>query len=398
MLTRARTCAAGGVALLALTALLAGAPAAVADSHFPASAKNRLAKEMRQAWRITRGRGVTIALLTTEVDAVSGLSGKLTTGPDYAPVAGASALDGTLLASLIAGSGQAGTSPFGSIGRAPGARILAERIVDYGSRRSVKLYQQDGTWQAIVAKAIRYAVNHGAGVIVAEEADSSDSAVLESAISYAISHNVVVIGEAEDLPGKPTPLAYPDSSPGVINFSGQLLTGLQKPSKPPRAPANSSVLLTAPDNVLPATGPGNQPYIAWGFYSEIAWVAGTVALIKSAYPHITPAQVARALAESASYHPKHGYNITVGFGLLNPAGALHDAARLLHLGMTAAPGPDVVSTHTRFGVPSVTVIRAVKHSTARLAGYGAAIVAGLIMLGAGLLLGIRQRRAFRLPA
>lgn len=108
--------------------------------------------------------------------------------------------------------------------------------------------------------------------------------------------------------------------------------------------------------------------------------------------------MARALAESASYHPRRGYDITVGIGLLNPAGALHDAARLLRLGMTAPAGPDVVSARTRFGVPSAAVIMAVKHSTIRLAGYGAAIVVGLILLAAALLLAIRRRRAFRLAA
>ena len=436
MLTRARASAAAGLAmtawpvlaagtvLLAGTMLLAGAPAAVgapaaqaaqqsaagrmhaslgasrhgtskvASDRFPASAKNRLAQEMRQAWHISRGRGVTVAVLSTAVDSVSGLTGKVTSGPDYAPLAGASATDGTILASLIAGSGPAGTSPFGSIGRAPDARILAEQIVDYNSHGGSR-YQQAGTWQAIMAKAIRYAVNHGAGVIVTFEAGSVDSAALESAVAYAISRNVVVLGSALGGHGKPTPLEYPDSSLGVINFTGQLLTGLPKPSKPVSTPANSSVLLTAPDNVLPETGPGGQPYTAWGNYSEIAWVAGTVALIKSAYPQITPAQVARALAESASYPPAGGYNTRVGFGLLNPAGALHDAARLVRLGTTAAPGPGVESPSARFGVAQAGVISAVHHSTARLAGYAAAAGAGVILLAIALVLAIRRPGARR---
>ena len=395
-----------GTALLAVEPPAVGSPAArtarqaasvpmpARPTKFPVSAKSRLVQEMRQAWRITRGRGVTVAVLSTAIDAVSVLSGKLTIGPDYAPLAGAPTTDATVLASLIAGSGPAGTSPLGSIGRAPDARILAERIVDYGSRGGSR-YQEAGTWQAIMAKAIRYAVSHGAEVIVTFEAGTADSATLESAIAYAISRNVVVLGSSAAAPGKPTPLQYPDSSPGVINFTGQLLTGLPKPSKPIAAPANSSVLLTAPDNVLPATGPGSQPYTAWGDYSDIAWVAGTVALIKSAYPHITPAQVAIALAESASYHPAGGYNATVGFGLLNPAGALHDAARLVRLGATAPPGAGAVSKGARFGVPAVTVIRAVKLSTALLAGYAAAIVAGLILLTSALLLGVRRRGAVR---
>jgi hypothetical protein len=422
MLTRARACTAAGLAILAGTALLAVAPSAVgapaargaqqvaagrthtslggsrhrtaspAGDRFPASAKSRLAAEMREAWHITRGRGVTIAVLSTAVDAVSGLSGKLAIGPDYAPLAGASATEGTVLASLIAGSGPASTSPFGSIGRAPAARVLAERIVDSSSGRAAAAYQKNGTWQAIMAKAIRYAANHGADVIVTFEAGTADSAVLESAVAYAISRNVVVLGSSAAAGGKMTPLEFPDSAPGVINFTGQLLTGLPKPSKAVTTPANSSILLTAPDNVMPETGPGSQPYTAWGDYSDIAWVAGTVALIKSVYPHITPAQVALALAESASYRPAGGYDTTVGFGLLNPAGALHAAARVQRLGVTAAPGPEVVGPRARFGVPQGGVISAVRHSKILLAGYAGAIIAGVVLLCVALLLGVRWRR------
>jgi len=410
VLTRARAGAwLTAAALLTGTGLLAVAPPAAGSAAarqaatrpgragpatFPASAKSRLAAEMRQAWQISRGRGVTVAVLSTAVDSVSGLTGKLTIGPDYAPLAGASAVDGTVLASLIAGSGttgQGGTSPFGSIGRAPDARILAEQIVDYNSRGASK-YQKAGVWQGIMANAIRYAVNHGAGVIVTFEAGPTDSAALQSAVSYAISRNVVVLGTSAAQGGKQALPEYPDSSPGVINFTGQPLAGLAKPSEPVSTPANSSVLLTAPDNVLPTTGPGSLPYTAWGNYSEIAWVAGTVALIKSAYPHITPAQVALALAESASYHPAGGYNTTVGFGLLNPAGALHDAARLMRLGTAAPPGPGVVSPSARFGVGPPAVISAVHHSPVRLTAYGAAIVAGVILLAVALVLAIRRPR------
>ena len=123
---------------------------AAASARFPAAAKAQLSRELSQAWQITRGQGVTIAVLSTAVDAVSGLAGKVTQGPDYAPLAGAPAIDGTILASLIAGSGPTGTNPFGPIGRAPGARILAERIVNYGVGKRDQKFQQDGTWQGLV--------------------------------------------------------------------------------------------------------------------------------------------------------------------------------------------------------------------------------------------------------
>lgn len=409
MLTRSRIAALAGLSLVLATAAAASAPAAWGSAasaavtgasakqaahaaHFPAAAKARLSRELSQAWQITRGQGVTIAVLTTSVDAVTGLAGKLTHGPDYAPLTGAPATDGTVLASLIAGSGPTGTNPFGTIGRAPGAKILAEQMVDYGAGQRAQKYQQDGTWQSLAAKAIRYAVNHGASVIVNTEFGYSDTSALDSAVAYAISRKVVVLGSDGVFGRTPNAPSYPDSLPGVIDFSGVTLTGLPKPPKAVRSPVNDSVLLAAPSNILYATGPGNAPYYAWGSNSTIAWVAGTVALLKSVYPQITPAQVARALAESASYHPAGGYNTTVGFGLINPIGALHDASALVKLGTSAASGPGTVSASERFGTSQAGVIEAVPHRTAKEAGFAAAIVVGLIMLVLAISPAVRRRR------
>jgi hypothetical protein len=178
----------------------------------------------------------------------------------------------------------------------------------------------------------------------------------------------------------------------VINVAGVTLSGLPKLQGPDTEPANYSVLVAVPDNTLLATGPGDAPYSAWGFYSDIAWLAGTVALIKAVYPQITPAQVARALAESASYHPTGGYNIGVGFGLINPIGALHDAAALVKLGTTASPGSGTVSATSRFGTAQPAVIDAVQHAKAKLYGFGGAVVAGLVLLVLALILSRRRRR------
>ncbi len=408
MLTRSRIAALSALCIVITAAAGTAAPAASASysapmtasvasasatgaARFPAGATTKLIHELEQAWQITRGQGVTVAVLSTAVDPVTGLAGKLIQGPDYAPLRGASAIDGTILASLIAGSGPTGANPIGTIGRAPGAKILAERVGDYDSRGGGK-YLADGKWQPIMARAIRYAVNHGAGVIVTFFGDSDDTPVLDSAVQYAISKNVVVLGSAIALTGKPTPYAYPDSLPGVINFTGVTISGLPKPPQRDYVPVNNSVLIAAPDNVLAATGPGNAPYTAWGYYSDIAWVAGTVALIKAVYPQITPAQVARALAESASYHPPGGYNTTVGFGLINPVGALHDAAALERLGISAPSGPGTVSATARFGAAQPVVIDAVHHAKARLLGFAAAVAVGLVLLVLALVLGLRRRR------
>ena len=184
----------------------------------------------------------------------------------------------------------------------------------------------------------------------------------------------------------------------MINFTGVTISGLPPLPQRDTVPANGSVLIAAPDNPLDATGPGNGPYTAWGFYSDTAWVAGTVALIKAVYPHITPGQVARALAESAKFRPPGGYNTTVGFGLINPVGALHDAGALVRLGTSSASGPGTVSATARFGTTQPVVIDAVHHARARLVEFGAAIVVGLVLLLLALILGLWRRRRRRRAA
>jgi hypothetical protein len=122
-------------------------------------------------------------------------------------------------------------------------------------------------------------------------------------------------------------------------------------------------------------------------------VAATVTLVKAVYPRIPPLLVARALALSASYHPAGGYNTTIGFGLVNPVGALHEAGALMKLRDTAAPGQGAVSSTVRFGSgPAPGAIDAVHHAPAKVAGFAAAIVVGAALLLLALLLARRWRR------
>jgi hypothetical protein len=380
---------------------LSGGPAATAAVTAPAqapgipvAAANQLGSEISAAWQISTGQGVTIAVLDTSVDPVSDLAGRLTVGPDFAPVPGASAVDGTVLASLIAGSGPTEANAFGAVGRAPGARILAEQIWDPENTSPQEQHDETtGIWQGIVAGAIRYAVNHGASVIVDGESAGYNSVSLQSAVAYAVSKDVVVIGASTTYPGSQDTPSYPDSLPGVINFSGTTISGVPGPGSPELYPINDSVLVTAPDNSMAATGPGDQPYEGFGYYTAVAWVAGTVALIKSVYPQITPAQVISALALSASYPPAGGYNTTIGFGLINPLGALHEAASLMKQRASATPGPTALTATARFSSTSPGVIHAVRHSMVKLAGYSAAIVIGVALLV--LAAALRRRRPRR---
>ncbi len=380
-------------AVPAVHAAPAAAGVTLHPAGFPANAATQLTNEMHAAWQITQGGGVVVAVLSTGVESVTGLSGKLTTGPNYVPVSNPDMTDGTLLASAIAGSGPTSSSPIGSIGRAPAARVLSVRIADSGSSAAAQQYQQDGTWQDILARGIRYAADHGAQVIVTDQGGLSDTSALASAVAYAISKNVAIIADGYYGTLSSNPV-YPNDLPGVITGRGVLLQGIPSPSTVFTSKANEDALVCEPENELFATGPGDTPYLIYNDYAATAWLAGTVTLIKAVYPRISPAMIARALAISASYPPAGGYDTRVGFGLINPSGALQESARLLKLPAAAAPGPGVLGQTARFGSgPPPGVINAVQHSTVKLAGYSGGIVAGVVLLLVALLLRRRWRRA-----
>ena len=118
---------------------------------------------------------------------------------------------------------------------------------------------------------------------------------------------------------------------------------------------NSSVVLSAPGVEVIGAGPGGTYLQASGTSPAAAFVTGVAALIRSAYPRLSPAQVEQAMISSAARRPAAGYSPATGFGEVDAAAALRAAGVLSraspeaglaagrHFG-GAAPGP-VQVTH-----------------------------------------------------
>lgn len=359
---------------------------------FSQSAGTHLVRDLRAAWQISKGEGVTIAVIGSGVDgSAAGLSGKVTKGPAFGHVANQSLAPDTALASAMAGSGPSSSNPAGTVGLAPAARILDIRV-------NVR-ERQILAWQQSLGDAIRYAARRRAKVIFVDEIGSQDDLSIDSAVQYALSKDAVVIA-AEYIPGKHTPNAatFPNSLPGVLGVAAQTVPGAGQP--PPRRygnPANDSILLSAPGNVLNVSGPGGLGYEVYNMYSAAAWLTATVAIIKSVYPKLPPAMVARALALSAREHPRGGYNTRVGFGLINPIGALHEVGKLRALRSAATAGRGVADPPARFVTsPAPGAVRALQHSMVKLAGYGGAMGLGLLLFLLGVVMW--RRRKARRPA
>ena len=321
------------------------------------------------AWRVTRGRGVTVGVLDTGVNgSVPDLRGSVTTGPDFTrgtdpPGYRPPHWHGTFIASLIAGHGSGGGRASGVVGVAPAARILSVRVILDDDEPGFPIYNAIAHYEDAIASGIRYAVRHGVAVINMSLGSASAARPVRAAVGYAISRGVVVVASAGNngaAPGTSSQYSYPASFTGVISVGA---VGADH-QRAPFSDRNASVVICAPGVAVVGAAPRGGYLAVNGTSPASAFVAGVAALIRSRYPRLSPALVRQALVSSARYRPAGGYSRSAGFGEVDAAGALAAAARL------AAQRPEPgLAPAAHFGPgPAAGPIRVVHRDTARIAG------------------------------
>ncbi|WP_435837812.1 type VII secretion-associated serine protease mycosin [Streptantibioticus parmotrematis] len=361
------------------TALLPGAPAARADSirdqQWPLTTLRAA-----QAWRTSEGEGVTVAVLDTGVDGTHpDLTGQVLPGTDlvgFGAKRGDSswARHGTAMAGIIAGHGHGPGDSEGVMGIAPRAKILPVRVIleDTDPKRQ----QARDTRGGALAQGIRWAADHGADVINLSLGDDSKTAhpdaAEDDAIQYALDKGIVVVASAGNSGQSGDPASYPAAYPGVIAATAVDRYGHRAAFSTERWYAT----VGAPGVDVVIADPDRDYYEGWGTSAASAYVSGVVALIRSAYPRLSPGQIRTLLETTATDAPSGGRDDAVGAGVVDPVAALAAAARL----RPAAQKPAAAAyAHRYFGSgPASGAPRTVAAGTSGLAP--AAAIAGLCLL------------------
>jgi type VII secretion-associated serine protease mycosin len=346
------------------------------------------------AWATTMGSGVTVGVLDTGADPTApDLVGSVTVGPDYAagidpPGYQLPLLHGTYISSIIAGHGSGPGRSEGMLGVAPQARILSVRVIPDDQEPGFAVYNENADYNSAIADGIRYAVAHGASVInMSLSADYNRS--LREAIAAAVAHGVVIVaaaGNSGTAGGGFTAYTYPASIPGVISVAAVDASG-QRASF---SDDNSSVVVSAPGVNVDGAAAGGQYVEGSGTSPASAFVAGVAALVRSAYPRLTPVQVMQAIVMSTTDRPPGGYSPAVGFGEVDADAALTAAGTLAH-----TPAARGLAGTAHFGPRLRGPIVVVPRDPARIAVEAAvalAAVLGFLAAAAALVATARRRR------
>ncbi|MEP0831206.1 S8 family peptidase [Microcoleus sp. AS-A8] len=188
----------------------------------------------------------------------------------------------------VAGTIAAEKNDFGVTGVAYNAKIMAVRVLDAGGSGSV----------SNIAAGIRYAADNGADVINLSLGGGYSSEE-EDAIEYATAKGSVVVmaagNESASQPSYPANLANQwGIAVGAVDSTNTMANFSNKASIPPLD------YVVAPGVNIYSTTPGNTYSSFNGTSMATPHVAGVAALMLSANPNLTPAEVESILTKTAN--------------------------------------------------------------------------------------------------
>jgi subtilisin family serine protease len=245
--------------------------------------------KMPLAWNLTRGsRHVVVAVVDTGINPrIKDFKGALVPGKDFVTGGYTNADDdghGSLVSSIIAARGNNGT---GIPGYCWTCKIMPVRIA------TGTAFDADTG-----ALGIRWAVDHGANIIVLSwsEADTSPDPSVASAIAYAARQGVLVLASAGNTGA--SGLTYPAADPGAYAVAGTNKFSQLSRSRQWATTYGNWIHLAASgcQLALSQTGEAISPC---GSSVAAPAIAGIAGLMLGVNPSLTPAQIVSILESTA---------------------------------------------------------------------------------------------------
>ncbi len=300
-------------ALLGL--LLAGVATTPAHAETIRSQQWHLdAMKADEIWKMTNGKGVTVAVIDTGVNQIPELEGQVLPGKAF-PVADAEVGrdndylgHGTSMAAMIGATGKH-PSGDGSYGLAPGVKILPIRVPDQF---------EEATTPNLVA-AIRFAADSEAKVINISQGlagKPEDDRARADAVEYALSKGKLIFAAAGNTGDATNLIEYPAATPGVVGVAAVDRNG--EPTK--ESQHGPQIDLAAPGIDIVSACKGKTGLCkTHGTSDASALASASAALLWSTHPEWTNNQVLRVLLNTAG-KPVDGSqrNDYVGYGIVRP--------------------------------------------------------------------------------
>lgn len=278
-----------------------------------------------QAWNVSTGEGVTVAVIDTGLDVTAeAFAGRIVSparvGKDFSVVAAPTLTDseghGTHVAGIIGAAG----GEFSAVGVAPAVKIMPIDVSGTVANRD--------TGPAAIAAALDYAVAHGAGVVnlslgfdVIDLAHSSEARVVCRAVADAVAANVVVVVAAGNNGEGHNVLSVPAGCPGALSVAAvdtefrPTYWSSSDATVDVAAPGEGIVSLSPAGSVLPVR-------VESGTSMAAPVVSGVVALVRSRYPSWSAGEVVAAVERSAWDVYAPGRDSVTGAGVVDAAKAV----------------------------------------------------------------------------
>ncbi|WP_406183070.1 type VII secretion-associated serine protease mycosin [Streptomyces sp. NBC_01006] len=295
--------------------LLAGVAATPAHAETIRSQQWHLdTMKAEDIWKISTGKGVTVAVIDSGVDQIPELEGQVLPGKNFPVGDVETGRDndynghGTGVSSMIAATGKHPTGD-GAYGLAPGAKILPIRV---GS-------VLDGVSTPSWVDAIRYAADSDAKVInisLAIAGTPKDDEARREAVKYALSKGKLIFAGAGNDGDTVNEVMYPAATPGVVAVGAVDAKG--EPTKESQHGPQIDMAAPGMDIVTACKGKSGLCK-THGTSDATALASASAALLWSAHPDWTNNQVLRVLLNTAG-KPKDGSqrNDYIGYGIVRP--------------------------------------------------------------------------------